>query len=379
MNPLRRLYRFWRTPEKSGCARFFGAFIAGVSWISVLMLWLVALTPYVDPRIVKYAAPFSLAFPLMLGGVLVMLVLSLLFAPRRSWIPLLGLLVVSGSIRTYAPINPFRAEPTGNFASEVRVMTYNTQGFGITEKGRAALTRYIIGSGAHIIAFQEGMGSLEHNKELVRRLRHSATPHYKCYNTPGEALGLISSYPITDAQLVCKSGGNIVVAFWLKVPGEKPWIVVNCHLRSNALSVDDRGDFRRWVSHRGNGRSSGRFGWQGRLVGKVGEAAMARADMVDTLARFVDKHRDQVKFVCGDFNDTPISFARRRVADLGFSDAFRSAGNGVGRTFNRDAMYVRIDHLFADPGFTPVEAHVDNTIRISDHFPLVATFRRPGH
>ena len=59
-----------------------------------------------------------------------------------------------------------------------------------------------------------------------------------------------------------------------------------------------------------------------------------------------------------------------------FRDAFRAAGNGISRTFNRDAMYVRIDHVLADPTFVPVEAHVDNGVDLSDHYPLIATFRR---
>ena len=40
-------------------------------------------------------------------------------------------------------------------------------------------------------------------------------------------------------------------------------------------------------------------------------------------------------------------------------------------------MRVRIDHVLADPTFVPVEAHVDNGVDLSDHYPLIATFRRP--
>ena len=64
------------------------------------------------------------AFPLLLGSVLAMGVLCLVLPPRRVWIPLFGLLVASGSIRTYAPINLLGSPSTGVAEGEIRVMTY---------------------------------------------------------------------------------------------------------------------------------------------------------------------------------------------------------------------------------------------------------------
>ena len=60
------------------------------------------------------------------------------------WIPLFGLLVASGSIRTYAPINLLGSPSTGVAEGEIRVMTYNTRGFGQTDSGRAEMTRYMM-------------------------------------------------------------------------------------------------------------------------------------------------------------------------------------------------------------------------------------------
>ena len=103
MSCLRRLFHFFRTPEKRALARFISLFLAGASWFTVIALWLCALSPYVDPRQFGAAAAYALLFPLFLGGTVGMAVLCLVFAPRRVWIPLFGLLLCSGSIRTYAP------------------------------------------------------------------------------------------------------------------------------------------------------------------------------------------------------------------------------------------------------------------------------------
>ena len=202
MSFLRRLFHYFRTPESGAWARFVSTFLSGASWFTVVAFWLCALTPYIDPRHFGAAAAYALLFPLLLGSVLAMGVLCLVFAPRRVWIPLFGLLVASGSIRTYAPINLLGSPSTGVAEGEIRVMTYNTRGFGLTDSGRAEMTRYMIASGAQIIAFQEGMGSLEHNKQLVARLKHTQIPHYKCYNAGSESLGVIpTASPTRNSSL----------------------------------------------------------------------------------------------------------------------------------------------------------------------------------
>ena len=124
MSFLRRLFHYFRTPESGAWARFVSTFLSGASWFTVVAFWLCALTPYIDPRHFGAAAAYALLFPLLLGSVLAMGVLCLVFAPRRVWIPLFGLLVASGSIRTYAPIKPARFAFYGSGRGEIRVMTY---------------------------------------------------------------------------------------------------------------------------------------------------------------------------------------------------------------------------------------------------------------
>ena len=47
---------------------------------------------------------------------------------------------------------------------------------------------------------------------------------------------------------------------------------------------------------------------------------------------------------------------------------------GFGRSFNRDAIFVRIDQMFCSEEFTPYAAYVDSRIKCSDHYPIVAYF-----
>ena len=112
------------------------------------------------------------------------------------------------------------------------------------------------------------------------------------------------------------------------------------------------------------------------LVAKVTAGAYARALQADSVARYVAVHRNNYSVVvCGDFNDTPISYSRHRMAE-GLTDAYEATGQGVGRSFNRDAIYVRIDNMMCSPDLRPYGARVDNSITASDHYPLYAHFQR---
>ena len=97
--------------------------------------------------------------------------------------------------------------------------------------------------------------------------------------------------------------------------------------------------------------------------------------MADTVAQYVEKHRGESLIVCGDLNATPVSYEVRRVKG-GLTDCFRAAGNDIGRSFCRDAIVVRIDHMFCSDDWQPAQCRVTPVETYSDHFPLVATLVR---
>ena len=72
----------------------------------------------------------------------------------------------------------------------------------------------------------------------------------------------------------------------------------------------------------------------------------------------------------GDFNDTPISYAHHKICSR-LTDCYRATANGIGRSFNRDAIYVRIDNIFCSSHFKPFAVRVDDTVPFSDHYPII--------
>lgn len=97
-----------------------------------------------------------------------------------------------------------------------------------------------------------------------------------------------------------------------------------------------------------------------------------RAKEADSVAGIIAESPYPV-IVCGDLNDIPGSYAYTTVrGELG--DAFADYGKPFGRTYNRLAPTLRIDHIFYDPAALRCVDFKTFRTTLSDHNPILATF-----
>ncbi|MCM4168999.1 hypothetical protein KCTC52924_00237 [Arenibacter antarcticus] len=92
-------------------------------------------------------------------------------------------------------------------------------------------------------------------------------------------------------------------------------------------------------------------------------------------AAIFNAHRNATpykKIVSGDFNNTQFSNVYQVIKD-DMQDSFLEQGSGYGRTYNFKYYPVRIDFIFLDKAFE-VKAHKNFDVKLSDHFPLMASF-----
>ena len=106
------------------------------------------------------------------------------------------------------------------------------------------------------------------------------------------------------------------------------------------------------------------------LMGKLSEAAAYRGIQADSICALVQRNASHPVIVCGDLNETPISYTYQRLARR-LTSAYRKAGRGPGFTFSRRSFPVRIDHLFYSDDWTCTSCLIDRTVSSSDHYPLV--------
>ena len=139
--------------------------------------------------------------------------------------------------------------------------------------------------------------------------------------------------------------------------------VYNCHLQSYRLrpkeinSIDS-------MNFENNPENKARIK---ELSIKFKDAIIKRAEQAATLR----EHLNQCPYpviVCGDFNDTPVSFTYRTVrGDL--KDSFTESGKGTANTYNGKLPSFRIDYILYSPKFTSYNFEV-STLNHSDHYPI---------
>ena len=139
-------------------------------------------------------------------------------------------------------------------------------------------------------------------------------------------MGCYSRFPILSAHPVrYASLNNGSIAYKIKVNGDT-LLVVNNHLESNKLTEKDKEVYREMMKDPDKQKVS-----QGSrlLIRKLAEASAIRAVQADSIARLVAGYKGGGIIVCGDFNDSPISYTHRVVGE-GLNDAFVESGNGFG-------------------------------------------------
>ncbi len=88
--------------------------------------------------------------------------------------------------------------------------------------------------------------------------------------------------------------------------------------------------------------------------------ALQADEIKDNLANCPNK-----LIICGDFNDSPTSYAYRTIrGDL--KDAFKVSGFGMSRTYIGKMPSFRIDYILHDPGLKSYNYRT-HTLNFSDH------------
>lgn len=112
------------------------------------------------------------------------------------------------------------------------------------------------------------------------------------------------------------------------------------------------------------------------MVQRFRDNSVLRAEQVDTISSVIAATRGR-KIVCGDFNDTPMSYVYRTMAD-GLQDAFRECGRGYSYTFRGFFNTLRIDYVLVSDGLEPLSYEALDA-KISDHRPVIVRLKKKNY
>lgn len=345
------------------------------SWTNTLLIVLMLLSGYsdrVDPESHPVIAYAGMAFPAFVVANLLMLCFWTLADWRRLWLPVGGLLLAYTPINIYAPVRVIDRQ--ADF--DLKVVSYNVGGYCRPAEGSAkfdSVFSYLVRQQPDIVCLQEDNGTWHTTDErCAGHFAHHGRVSLKRGDTKwSNSVAVLSRFPILRSELIdapTETGVNGAVAFYLG-EGNDTLLVVNCHLENVHLNAKDRRQYKEIMKGdvpTDTAQTEGKL-----LLSKLSGAYQARAAQVKAIARYIGEHRRGHRvIVCGDFNDTPISFARHTLCQ-GLHDCFAESGCGLGLSYNQKGFNFRIDHILCSTDMTPVRCEVDSKMGQSDHYPVI--------
>lgn len=345
--------------------------MAGANLTSSLLLLLSCWSVYLVPADWPRLSLFGLTFPFFVLVNLLFLLFWLIFHVRYIWIPGVTLLLSMPFLNDYCPVNS-QSEPP---ADALKVLSYNVAYFGGTEESQKKedneILKYLLESDADIICLQEASGSI---RSLLDKKMKKAGYYVPEVLDQGKEL-LEHAYfklPVLSVESIkYDSESNGSIAYHLLYEGDT-LLVVNNHLESNRLTVEDKTMYKSMIF---DPQKETMENGMRLLMRKMAHASAIRSPQVDIVTKYIKRDPSTSVLVCGDFNDSPISYTCNRFGK-NLTSAFVESGQGTGFTYNKDLFYVRIDHIFHSENLKSYATKVDRSIKTSDHYPLITYISR---
>lgn len=352
-----------------------------VTIVLSLLLIAVAYSDTINPETWKSPAFLGLFMgPVLLLCIIWLLVVLVMGRWRCAAVLAVALLVSGADVVRYCPITMGGGSTIGG--DTLRILTFNTRVMGDKPLRDAStklpVVEFVRHSGADVVCLQEyafSFSKMGHTEQQLRKYMSDIYPYYRFSPSAGrKALGIAiySRYPIKSSRVLPNPHHNNTFAIQaiLDVQG-RDVSIVSMHLCSNHILPQDRKLYNRMLTHfdsdslqvLGEGIST----YMGNAFqNRALQVAEIREGIADVL------QRDVPLIICGDMNDTPVSYAYRKLkGDL--SDAWCNAGFGPGFTFFEHNLLVRIDHIFYSRHFEVEEVTIHHEIKDSDHYPVSAT------
>lgn len=182
----------------------------------------------------------------------------------------------------------------------------------------------------------------------------------------GASLFILSKYRILCSGIVLTPNTSVWADLLI---GDDTVRVFNNHLRSTAIKAADN----EYITNRDFISDTAREVKIRSIVSRLRENSILRAAQVDSIADVIADARARC-IVCGDFNDTPMSYVYRTMAG-GLNDAFSKSGSGYSHTFRGFFNTLRIDYVLCSDSFDPVSYEVPQ-VEYSDHLPVVVRLQK---
>ncbi|MDY3978495.1 MAG: endonuclease/exonuclease/phosphatase family protein [Tidjanibacter sp.] len=348
-----------------------------VTFVGGVALLLALLSKWISPQHASVLAFLGLFYPIIY---IVNCICGLWWAIRWRklfFVSLAVLLMGFGNLKLFYHNDlrkEYSAPPRGR--DEITLVSFNVMNFSAPDDSNGvkcydAIINFLNERRVAIVCMQEAYFSQSFDvQQLKERLSGISYSHHVNSSGSGEhgsGLVILSTYPIVRNGIV-QIDSTSVRSIWsdLKIGRDTVRVVCN-HLQSTAI---DQEDMHTTLTPQIMEDTLAREKLM--VVGrKMARNYRARAEQAELLHRFVEESPYRT-IVCGDFNDTPVSYAVNKVSS-GMQDAFVECGRGTCPTFKGFWNLFRIDYVLLSDGLA-VKHYSSFDLEMSDHRPVEVGF-----
>ena len=327
------------------------AALLGVSYLSFI----------INPAKVWFITLFGLAFFPLLAVNVVLFVWAIVRRSKSFLIPLLVILPCIFFVNRYMRFPS--SQVSDQETSDLKVVTYNLGRFSLSSN-KDSLFTYLKKQDADIICLQEFY--LKKGKLRNYLKEHFPGYHVEYYMYSGDCGSFgnvtLSKMPVSDKGVIkFDKSANLAIYTDYKV-GDRHFRVYNCHFESYNISFA--------------GLAKAIFRVDREVFTETGikmkRSISRRPKQVDKVFSHIESCPHKA-FVCGDFNDTPMSYTYYRMT-RGRKDAFVKGGSGFGATYSYLWPLLRIDYVLVPKGYKTINSEI-HKVKFSDHYPVLAEIK----
>lgn len=355
-------------------------FLIFINALVILFYLLVCLIPFViESSLSWFVSLIGMGFPYLLGAIIIFLVLWIVFLRRPAakqmlFINILCIVIGFQQIRATFAFHFFSSGDVTERPEGIRVMSWNVTGWDIRNwdvKGhhtfQPLMFDFIEQTNPDVLLLQEFFNCTDPGivVSYVDLLSKRGYPYY--YFTPHSltvggafqsGLGLFSKYPISDTAFFFPQSGGHSEGFQyadIEIKNRKVRFF-NAHLESAGMTDDDV-------------EAAGKISGGRTIFYKLKRAHYLRMDQARMLKSEMERSPHPV-VLGADVDDLPNStiyfYLKKNM-----QDAFTKKGSGIGRTFPYIVPNLRIDYLFASPGFR-IQSFFLIPRDYSVHYPIIS-------